>query len=80
MPAGRKFRKENEMPENGAAGGLSAKKEEVLYLAKERLSILPDIRPDRIRKACLRVSQGFYDRPPVLSKIADRFLEEMGID
>jgi hypothetical protein len=80
MPAGRKLRKENEISENGAAGGLSVKKEEVLHLAKERLSTLPDVRPDRIRKACLRAAQGFYDRPPVLSKIADRFLEEMGID
>lgn len=79
MPAGRKFRKENEVPENGAPGGV-IQKEEFIHQAKDRLAGLPDVRPDRIRKACLRVSQGFYDRPPVVSKIADRFLEEMGID
>ncbi|MGH7198878.1 MAG: hypothetical protein ACREH5_09105 [Candidatus Omnitrophota bacterium] len=78
MPADRKLRKENGISANGA--GLPVQQEEVLHQAKERLSILPDIRLDRIRKACLRVSQGYYDRAPVIAKIADRFLEEMGID
>jgi len=80
MPAGRKLIKENETSENGAADSLSVKKEEILHQAKERLFTLPDVRPDRIKKAALRAAQGFYDRPPVVSKIADRFLEEMGID
>ena len=78
MPAGKKSTKENEASENGATGGW--KKEEFIHEAKDRLAALPNVRPDRIRKACLRAAQGFYDRPPVLSKIADRFLEEMGID
>ncbi|MGH8003350.1 MAG: hypothetical protein ACRECJ_01310, partial [Limisphaerales bacterium] len=66
--------------ENGRPAGLAARKEGFIHQARERLSTLPDVRPDRIRKACLRVSQGFYDRPQVVAKIADRFLEEMGID
>ena len=72
-------RKKKEKP-NFQNGTLAAQKDDFIQQTKERLAGLPDVRPDRIRKACLRVSQGFYDRPQVLAKIADRFLEEMGID
>jgi hypothetical protein len=65
--------------ENGTPVGVVTR-EEVIHQAKERLSTLPDVRPERIQKALLRVSQGYYDRPAVVAKIADRFLEEMGID
>lgn len=76
MPVnGRKKQK----PENGTPVGVVTR-EEFIHQAKERLSTLPDIRPERIQKALLRVSQGYYDRPQVVAKIADRFLEEMGID
>ncbi len=78
MPVGRK--KEKQHSENGTTVGVTTQKEEFIHQAKERLAGLPDIRPERIRKAALRVSQGFYDRPQVVAKIADRFLEEMGID
>ncbi|MGH8004188.1 MAG: hypothetical protein ACRECJ_05645, partial [Limisphaerales bacterium] len=71
MPVGGKKEKEN--LENGRLAGLAARKEEFIHQEKERLTGLPDVRPDRIRKACLRASQGFYDRPQVVAKIADRF-------
>ena len=79
MPVDRK-KKEKPNFQNGTPVGLAARKDEFIHQAKERLAGLPDVRPERIQKALLRVSQGFYDRPPVLAKIADRFLEEMGID
>ncbi len=78
MPVDRKKVKQHS--ENGTAVGVAAQKEEFIHRAKEQLAGLPDVRPERIRKAALRVSQGFYDRPQVVAKIADRFLEEMGID
>ena len=78
MAVGRK--KEKPDFENATRVGRAAQKEEFIHEARERLAGLPDVRPDRIRKAALRVSQGFYDRPQVVAKIADRFLEEMGID
>ncbi len=77
MPVDRKTGKENF--QNGTSAG-AATQEAFIHQARERLAGLPDVRPERIRKACLRVSQGFYDRPQVVAKIADRFLEEMGID
>ncbi|MCI0405962.1 MAG: hypothetical protein L0Z48_01180 [candidate division Zixibacteria bacterium] len=78
MPVDRK-KKEKPNFENGTPVGLAAK-EGFTHQAKERLAGLPDVRPERVQKALLRVSQGFYDRPAVVAKIADRFLEEMGID
>lgn len=72
-------KRKKQASENGTAVSAAAG-EEIIHQAKERLSTLPDVRPERIRKALLRVSQGFYDRPQVAAKIADRFLEEMGID
>lgn len=57
-----------------------AARAEFIHRVKERLSTLPDVRPERIRRAALRVSQGFYDRPQVVAKIAERFLEEMEFD
>ena len=80
MPVGRKLRKEKTISQNGSPAPQPAGKEEFIDQARERLAALPDVRLDRIRKASLRVMQGFYDRPQVVEKIADRFLEEMGID
>ena len=57
-----------------------AARAEFIHRVKEQLSALPDVRPERIRRAALRVSQGFYDRPQVVAKIAERFLEEMEFD
>ncbi len=65
--------------DNGTSCAAVVKKEELISQARERLSDLPDVRPDRVKKASLRAAQGFYDRPQVISKIADRFLQEMGI-
>jgi hypothetical protein len=50
-----------------------------ILAARERLSDLPDVRPEKIRDAEKRIKEGFYDRPEVMSKIVDRFPEEMGI-
>ncbi len=58
---------------------ISMDKEAWILAAKERLSDLPEVRPEKIREAEKRIEGGFYDRPEVVSKIVDRFLEEMGI-
>lgn len=80
MTVGRK-KKGNGVLNNGASGFAAAQKDSFfLSTAKARLSSLSEVRPERVRKALERVSKGFYDRPAVVSKIADRFLEEMGID
>ena len=76
MPVGKNKKQETE---NGAPVTL-AEREEFVQRVKERLFSLPDVRPERIRKASFRVSQGYYDRPAVVAKIAGRILEEMGID
>lgn len=57
----------------------SMDKEAWILAAKERLSDLPEVRPEKIREAEKRIEKGFYDRPEVVSKIVDRFLEEMGL-
>ncbi len=67
--------------QNPAAAGRSGTldKEAWILAAKERLSDLPEVRPEKIRQAEKRIGEGFYDRPEVVSQIVDRFLEEMGI-
>ena len=67
--------------QNPPAGGRSSvmDKEAWILAAKERLSDLPEVRPEKIREAEKRIQEGFYDRPEVVTKIVNRFLEEMGL-
>ena len=45
----------------------------------QRLKDFPDVRPEKIAAAQKRIAEGFYEKPAVVEKIAERILEEMGV-
>ena len=47
--------------------------------AVQRLKDFPDVRLEKIGAAKRRIAEGFYERPEVVEKIAERILEEMGV-
>lgn len=71
--------KDNLAPTGGNPAAAVLEKDEIIRQAKRALSLFPDVRQDKIQKALERIARGYYERPEVRAKIADRLLDEMGI-
>jgi hypothetical protein len=48
--------------------------EEVRKLLRAELAALPEVRDEKIREVSRRIRDGFYDRPEVLTEVANRIL------